>query len=159
MSDDATPIDEFTDALVAISRHFGVLERDNVCCGDVTVPQCVALQRLLEAPAGVSALASHLGKSVSATTRLVDGLQQRGWVERRPDPEDGRRVQLKLTEAGTERASRLRASTEEVARQLLDNIPARKREGVLESLSVLESAIAECRVDCCGAFDGTEADG
>lgn len=146
-------IEEFADGLVAISRHFGVLERDRVCCGDVTPPQCVALQRLLDDPAGLSALASYLGKSDSATTRLVDGLEDRGWAVRRPDPEDGRRVQIALTDEGRERAAELWASTEQTVGALLDYIPEERREEVVRSLSLLEEALAECRTDCCGTFD------
>lgn len=148
-------IDEFTDALVAVSRHFGVLERDTVCCGDVTVPQCVALQRLLAGSTGVSTLAEYLGKSTSATTRLVDGLEDRGWLKRQSDPDDRRRIQLVLTEEGRDRATNLRASTEEMAEQLLEYIPEKRRADIVDVLGVLEEAIAECRVDCCGDFDGS----
>ncbi len=144
--------DEFTDALVAISRHFGVLERDTVCCGEVTVQQCVALQRLHNSPAGVSTLADHLGKSTSATTRLADGLQRRGWVERQPHPEDGRRIQLLLTDLGRQQARQLRASTEQMARELLSHIPEQDRHEVTRAMTLLEEAIARCRTDCCGSF-------
>lgn len=143
---------EFTDAIVGISRHFGVLERDTVCCGEVTVQQCVALQRLLRESTGVSTLANYLGKSTSATTRLVDGLERRGWIERRPDPDDGRRVELALTDAGANRAQELRASTEEMAAELLSYIPEDRRDDVTDALSVLEEAITECRSACCGSF-------
>lgn len=143
-------MEAFTDALIAISRHFGVLERDTVCCGDVTVPQCVALQRLRREPAGVSTLAAHLGTSVSATTRLVDGLETLGWVNRRPDPNDGRRVQLVLSETGEAKADELRAATEEMARRLLEYIPEDKQQSVSEALSLLEQALSRCRQECCG---------
>ena len=143
---------EFTDALVAISRHFDVLERDTVCCGEVTVQQCLALQHLLRSPAGVTALADRLGKSVSATTRLVDGLQRRGWVERRPHPDDGRRIQLVLTDAGEESTRKLRESTEQMVAELIRYIPEEERHDVVRALQVLEDAIARCRIACCGSF-------
>lgn len=142
--------DQFTDALIAISRHFGVLERDEVCCGQVSVPQCVALQHLRQQPCGVSELAAHLGNSVSATTRLVDGLERNAWLERTPDPDDGRRVQLRLTEAGRAQADRLRRSTEEMAADLLEHIPEVQRDDVLRSLRLLEAALDRCRRSCCG---------
>ncbi len=146
-------IDEFTDALVAISRHFGVLERDTVCCGDVTVPQCVALQRLYTASMGVSTLSDYLGKSTSATTRLVDGLESRGWIDRRPNPDDGRRVDLVLTDDGRQRAAELRASTEVMVGEMLEHIAEDRRDDVIEALHILETAISQCRGQCCGAFD------
>lgn len=49
----------------------------------------------------------ELGRGVllsqPALSRLVDRLAERGLIERRPDPEDGRGVRLALTEAGRER--------------------------------------------------------
>lgn len=84
--------EEFAEAIMAIGRQMGVLQRDAVCCGSVTLPQCMALQAIDAEARGVSELAAHLGTSVSATTRLVDGLEARGWIQRAADPEDGRRV-------------------------------------------------------------------
>ncbi len=42
-------------------------------------------------------------------TGIVDTLARSGYVERIPDPDDRRTVRLALTEAGTQRAKRLRA--------------------------------------------------
>ncbi|RLB48267.1 MAG: hypothetical protein DRI90_25545, partial [Deltaproteobacteria bacterium] len=67
---------DLTAELVRICRHFGVFERESVCCGSVTVPQCLVLQELLEAPRDMSALAAQAGASLSAMTRLVDGLER-----------------------------------------------------------------------------------
>jgi DNA-binding MarR family transcriptional regulator len=142
--------EEFTDALIAISRHFGILERDQVCCGEVTVPQCVALQHLRAAPCDVSSLASHLGTSVSATTRLVDGLERNEWLQRRADPDDGRRVQLCLTDSGREQADNLRRATEEMAAELLSHIPEARRDDVVRALGLLEEALSRSRLKCCG---------
>ena len=140
---------EFVDALVEISRHFGVLERDQICCGDVTVAQCLALQRLQGSPGGVSTLAAYLGTSVSATTRLVQGLEKRDWVQRRADPEDGRRVQLELTDAGVQKAGELNDSTAELASQLLEFIPEDQQPQVISALSTLGEALTKCRTKCC----------
>lgn len=141
--------DEFTQLLIEFSRHFGVLERDQICCGDVTVVQCAALNRLRQAPTGVSDLANYLGNSVSATTRLVQGLERRGWVGRRPDPDDGRRVHLELTDDGQAIANELRQSTENLTELLLARIPAAKQEAVADALATLRDALADCRVTCC----------
>lgn len=141
---------EFTDAVLAIARQLGVLQRDEVCCGDVTMQQCTALQLLLHEASGVSELADTLGTSVSATTRLVDGLERRGWLERCADPADGRRVLLRLTEAGTVEARRLRRLTEEMCDGLLREIPGEERAGVVDALGHLERALRQWGGGCCG---------
>ncbi len=48
----------------------------------------------------VADLAENLGRSPSATSRLIDGLVRRRLVERRPDTEDRRQRTLWLTQRG-----------------------------------------------------------
>ncbi|MHA7224199.1 MarR family winged helix-turn-helix transcriptional regulator [Arthrobacter sp. RHLT1-20] len=47
-------------------------------------------------------LNDHILLSQSSLSRLVERLEKRGLVERKPVPEDGRGVQIKLTEDGWE---------------------------------------------------------
>jgi DNA-binding MarR family transcriptional regulator len=47
-----------------------------------------------------AALARDLAYDKGATTRLLDGLDARGWVTRERTPDDRRLVELTLTEAG-----------------------------------------------------------
>ena len=51
-------------------------------------------------PIRISELNRHVLLSQPALSRLVDRLAERGFVQRRPDPVDGRSVLLSLTEAG-----------------------------------------------------------
>jgi DNA-binding MarR family transcriptional regulator len=46
-------------------------------------------------------LASHLGLDRSSVTGLVDRAAKRGLVRRQPRPEDGRGIQVCLTQDGT----------------------------------------------------------
>jgi DNA-binding MarR family transcriptional regulator len=58
-----------------------------------TLSKCPEPQRL-------SDLGRHVLLSQPALSRLIDRLAERGLVERRPDPADGRGVRLALTPAG-----------------------------------------------------------
>jgi len=49
-----------------------------------------------------SALASQLGVDVSVASRQIAVLERLGYVERRPDPHDGRAHLLSLTPAGVD---------------------------------------------------------
>jgi DNA-binding MarR family transcriptional regulator len=51
-------------------------------------------------PTRISELNRHVLLSQPALSRLVDRLAERGLLERRSDPEDGRGVRLALTDAG-----------------------------------------------------------
>jgi DNA-binding MarR family transcriptional regulator len=58
----------------------------------------------------LSELAEHLRIAPRSTTEVVDGLQERGLVERRPDPDDRRATLVALTEQGISLGASLRAA-------------------------------------------------
>ena len=66
----------------------------------LSLPQYRVLSLLDEGSAAATALADHLAVSRPHVTAIVDALVERGWVERRPDPEDRRRVSHGLTDPG-----------------------------------------------------------
>lgn len=141
------------DDLVAVCRLFGMAERDQICCGTVTVQQCVCLQALLPEPLEAGPLADRLGSSPSATTRLVDGLAKRGWIERARDANDRRRVQVQLTDSGRAQALELRGLTAETVAAVMARIPAEKHAQIAESLRLVRGAVegASAAVQsCCG---------
>lgn len=84
------------------------------------------LARLGElAPARLSELAHELNVDMSTVSRQVQSLEQKGLVDRRPDPADGRAVQLQLTRKGRATLAKLKAAWQEtVADVLIDWSPA-----------------------------------
>jgi DNA-binding MarR family transcriptional regulator len=147
-------IHPLTAELIRVCRSFSAFEREAICCGDVTVSQCVVLQALLPEPLDLSSLAAFAGGSPSAMTRLVDGLERRGWVERVRSRDDRRRVTIELTRSGREEALRLRSLTDDAIRQVLSHIPADRRDAVMEAVRLvgraMERAKAEGLVCCLG---------
>ena len=68
---------------------------------ELTLPEASALKRLERGgPTTVTALAKEEQISVQSIGSTLAGLQTRGLLERRPDPDDGRRSILSITEAG-----------------------------------------------------------
>ena len=65
-----------------------------------------ALQWLAEGPLSLSELASAVSVDAPYATLIVDNLEERGLVERRPDPADRRRKLVALTPEGKEAAQR-----------------------------------------------------
>ncbi|MCI4065728.1 MarR family transcriptional regulator [Micromonospora sp. R77] len=73
----------------------------------------------------LSTLADHLHIAPRSTTEVVDGLQERGLVERRPDPDDRRATLVALTAEGTRVGAAIRAARDaEAARFFGDLSPA-----------------------------------
>src|SRR3954449_2953509 len=69
----------------------------------LTLSAMEALARLASTPdrwLRLSALASECGLSLSRISRVVDGIERRGLVERRTCPEDARAVEAHLTADG-----------------------------------------------------------
>jgi DNA-binding MarR family transcriptional regulator len=62
---------------------------------------------LAEGPLTLSGLAEAVGVDAPYTTLIVDSLEQRGLVERQPDPEDRRRKLVSLTPLGKEAVARV----------------------------------------------------
>jgi DNA-binding MarR family transcriptional regulator len=70
---------------------------------------------------------------------IVAALEQRGLIERTPDPEDGRRQVVSLTKAGGEHAESYRQVREEwLARAMQERYSERERRIILDALSLLE---------------------
>ena len=62
---------------------------------------------LAEGPLSLSQLAEAVGVDAPYATLIVDGLEERGLVERQPDPGDRRRKLVTLTAAGREAVARV----------------------------------------------------
>jgi DNA-binding MarR family transcriptional regulator len=78
------------------------------------------LARLGElAPARLSDLAQELGVDMSTVSRQVQSLEQKGLVDRRPDPVDGRAVRLELTRKGRAVLAKLKAAWQETVADVL----------------------------------------
>jgi DNA-binding MarR family transcriptional regulator len=69
--------------------------------GELTLPESAALARLDRGgPATASALARREQISPQSMGATLASLEAKGLIERRPDPEDGRRAVLSVTAAG-----------------------------------------------------------
>ena len=101
-------------AMTHLVRLYQFRDRDKICCHDVSITQCNALEILVErGPCRSQALSEALMLEKSTTTRVVDALVKKEYVERRADPEDARALALTVTPAG-------RALYERINRELVD---------------------------------------
>jgi len=87
----------------------------------------------------VSDLAAAEGMRHQSMTTTVTPLLELGLVQRRPDPEDGRRLRLALTAEGLRRVEEGRqARGEWLAGQLQDRCTEEERQTVIAAMSILE---------------------
>ncbi|MEC3918146.1 MarR family winged helix-turn-helix transcriptional regulator [Nocardia sp. CDC160] len=112
---------EASDNLELTPSQLSVLSR--LKRGDATASEIAAAERVRP-----QAIATHLGILI-----------ERGFVERRPDPKDGRRQLVSLTDAGLElMAGRAQAGQEWLASALDQKYTEAERQTVLAALDLLE---------------------
>ena len=107
---------------------------------DLTPSQTAVLIRLWkDGASSTSALAGAERVRPQSMATIVAALDGHGLIRRAPDPGDGRRQVLTLTEAGRERAESDRKAREEwLARSLQDQFSERERRVIVEALSLLQ---------------------
>jgi MarR family transcriptional regulator, 2-MHQ and catechol-resistance regulon repressor len=100
---------ELHDALSELVRVYQFRDRDRICCHDISVTQCYALEALIRrGPCGLNELAAELYLDKSTASRVVGTLQRKGYLQRAAHPEDGRAVVLTVTAAGRRLCERIR---------------------------------------------------
>jgi len=130
-------------AFQSLIRRFGLLDAERTPCGHpLAVSHAHALMELLHNP-GIRQLdlAGTLGLSKSAVSRMVDQLQQRGWIERQADDADGRAWCLSLSARGRQLARRIDDASIARFSAILDRVPAAMRGQVVSTLDLLHGAI------------------
>ncbi len=142
---DAVALNEAVSALV---RIYQFRDRDKICCYDVSVTQCHALEVLAEqGPQRSQALSAALRLDKSTTTRVVDALVRKGYVERLPDPDDGRAVSLSITASGRELVDCIRRSLVAQQVDLLRGLEPAVRSATIEVIQRLANRAATRFVD------------
>jgi MarR family 2-MHQ and catechol resistance regulon transcriptional repressor len=128
-------------AVADLVRVYQFRDRDRICCHDVSVTQCYALETLVEhGPMRLSALAERLFLDKSTTSRVVSTLVRKGYVEQRADAKDGRATTLSATRQGQRLCTRITDDLVDQQKQLLQDLDPDVRAGVVQVLRRLAQA-------------------
>jgi DNA-binding MarR family transcriptional regulator len=108
--------------------------------GELTLPETSALARLDRGgPTTASKLARVEQISPQSMGATLGALEARGLVGRRPDPEDGRRIVLSVTEAGREVLRNKRtARIEQISQALSDGFTPDELERLMAAAPLIE---------------------
>jgi MarR family 2-MHQ and catechol resistance regulon transcriptional repressor len=128
-------------AVADLVRVYQFRDRDRICCHDISVTQCYALETLVEhGPMRLGALAERLFLDKSTTSRVVGSLVKKGYVEQQAEESDKRATVLQATTRGRRLCARITDDLVEQQKQLLQDLEPDVREGVVQVIRGLARA-------------------
>jgi DNA-binding MarR family transcriptional regulator len=137
-------LDEIAEALPqrssALSRLF--LTTTSVC---VSRTEVGVLRNLRAGPRRITELAAEERVTQPAITLLVNRLQERGWVDRIPDPSDRRAVLVSLTPTGQAVFEQLRAEYRALMHEEMASLDDSEIETLAAAVEILDKVIARLR--------------
>ena len=140
-------------ALTDLVRLYQFRDRNTICCHDISVTQCYALQSLERGGAmTLNALAADLMLDKSTASRVVEALERKGYVRRTPHPEDARALNLEMTAKGRGLCQRIERDLIEEERSIIENLDPEVRRaaiGVVRDLARLAAARMGRQAACC----------
>ena len=86
-----------------------------------------------------SQLAYEVGRAATSFTPNLDKLQDKGYIERLPDPSDRRAVRIYLTDQARDEQDKILSLALNLDRQIEDNLMDSEVECFHQSLAVLQS--------------------
>ena len=139
----------------AEERHFGWLTADvarlmrtvfdrRVKALGLTRPQWLALVRLNRRPgASQSELADMMEIEKAPAGKIVDRMEEKGWVERRPDPLDRRINRIHLTDRGERIFAAIQPISMSTVDDALDDLSAMERVRLTTLLSRVKTRLLD----------------
>jgi DNA-binding MarR family transcriptional regulator len=91
---------------------------EQIGCDDLPANGAYVIGAIAAGGVPLSAVIAGLGASKQSVGALVDTLVTRGYLDRRPDPDDRRRLTITLTHRGEASASAIRTAIAEVDARL-----------------------------------------
>jgi MarR family transcriptional regulator, 2-MHQ and catechol-resistance regulon repressor len=106
---------------------------------DVPVAELIVMGDLLRnPPSTITSIAERTGYVQSRVSTAVAGIVERGWVETRSDPDDGRRTLAYVPERVRDEAQKYQRLAEaRTLESLLAGLPPRRRQTIITALEEL----------------------
>jgi MarR family 2-MHQ and catechol resistance regulon transcriptional repressor len=130
-------------ALSDFVRVFQFRERVRIADHALSVQQCSALETVVTAgPSTLATVSAKLLLDKSTTSRIVDGLERKGYIVRRRDPLDGRAIRITATDEGRAICERVRQNLIFETRRVLESLSPDSRRDAARLLSSLTNAVS-----------------
>ncbi|MGK9166363.1 MarR family winged helix-turn-helix transcriptional regulator [Inquilinus limosus] len=121
-----------------VSQRHAAIFAAGIGDDDLTATQWAVLAKLLErGPCSQNRLGRRTAMDAATIKGVVDRLGKRGLIETRPDPEDGRRLEVALTPAGQALAERTVPNARRITEETLAPLSEAERATLIELLRKL----------------------
>ncbi|MER7288877.1 MarR family winged helix-turn-helix transcriptional regulator [Streptomyces lydicus] len=133
---------ELAGRLRAVIQHLLPVLRGHSTHRDLTPSRTAALATLdAHGPLRVSELAARMNIALSTTSRMVDLLDDRGWIARRTDPVDQRASLISLNDAGRALLRAVRRETTGLLAERIGRLPPDRQHLLHAALPALEELV------------------
>jgi len=88
-----------------------------------------------------TALGPKMGMEPTSLSRILNAMEERGYIERKPNPNDGRGVLIYLTEQGKEKRDISKQTVIEFNNSIIDNIDEEKMRHFFEVTEFIKSKV------------------
>ncbi|HJU83971.1 MAG TPA: MarR family transcriptional regulator [Holophagaceae bacterium] len=148
-------IEEVFQHLRRIVKALEVFSKEVDARFGLTAPQLWALWELgKEGPLALKDLSARLHVHPSTMVGVVDRLEAKGLVARKPDPTDRRRVRLTLTAAGRALRKKAPQPTQGRLRSALEEMPERQIQDLHKAMQTLVKAMEAEDLEATFFFEG-----
>jgi DNA-binding MarR family transcriptional regulator len=114
--------ESLAEAFSAVARQLRHTSREVLAPWDITPSHLRALRVVDRRPQRMSELSDQLRIAARSATEVVDALESRGLVRRRPDPGDRRATLVELTDEGASVLAAVRAARGMEAERTFDRL-------------------------------------
>jgi DNA-binding MarR family transcriptional regulator len=130
--------DSLSEAFRSVARRLRQASVESLARWDLTPSQFRALRVLMRQDAmRPSELSEHLRIAPRSTTEVLDGLEAKGLIERRPDPQDRRATLVAPTARGTDVSANISSASGSDAERVFDRLSPADRDHLARILRKL----------------------
>lgn len=104
---------------------------------ELSVPQFRVLMKLRKGPQSNKELAEHIGLSVAAMSRLIQGLEKQKLVQKTSDRKDRRQAHIDLSDKGRNLVTQIRRTVGADLEHKLLKLDSKDQQKLWEGLNVL----------------------
>jgi DNA-binding MarR family transcriptional regulator len=135
-------ISDIYNLLQELAWHFGNQGFEGICCEDLSLVEFMALKKTYENnDLSIQEIGNTLSFTKSGATRIIDRLENKGYVKRERSAVDGRVCCVPVTDKGAEVITKIIEKNTRDLNKMLENFDPDTLDNIKNALEILLKAI------------------